>query len=240
MTGLDVITQAMQLIGVLAAGEAPGASEANDSLLWFNNLLDSWSNEGLIAFPVLRETFAMSSVGINQTYTWGIGGQLNSARPMSIRSGLIQLTGSAPPIELPLQMVNVDQYAAFVLKTITSNFPLYCYIDDAYPYRNVSVCPVPTDPSNSLVFYSVKPLAQSALNTSLSLPPGYLRALTNNLAVELAPMFGRAIPAIVAKNAMDAKAAIKRNNTKPFYLGMDTALRGMPSVYNWKTDGYER
>ena len=240
MTGLQLLTAALRLIGVLAAGEAPSSTEISDALLSLNNLLDSWSNEGLIAFPVLREVFALSSVGLAETYSWGTGSTLNSARPMRIKKALIQLTGSSPPIELPLTILNVDQYAEVVLKTLQSNFPLYCYIDDAYPNANVSVWPVPTDSTNSLVFYSVKPLASAILNTALSLPPGYLRSLQFNLAMDLAPEYGRMVPPTVEAIAMDSKAAIKRNHTKPIYLKVDSALRAMPSVYNWKTDGYDK
>lgn len=240
MTALQIIQAALRLIGVLASGEPLGASEATDGLVSFNNMLDSWSNEKLIAFPVLRESFPLSSAGLLQTYTWGTTGILASARPMNVKKAIIQLSGTTPAIELPLDILNVDEYAAVVLKTLTSNFPLYCYIDDAYPNKNVSVWPVPTDSTNSLVFYSTKPLASAALNTPLSVPPGYLRAMQFNLAVDLAPEYGKQVPAGVTAIAVTSKADIKRTNTKPVYLGVDSALRAMPSVYNWRTDGYER
>ena len=240
MTGLDLINGAMRLIGVLASGETAPSDDVNDALTTLNNLLDSWSAESLIAFPVLREVFPMSSIGLQQTYTWGTGGNLNSIYPMRIQKALIQLSGSTPAIEFPMTILNVDQYSEVILKTLTSNFPLFCYIDDAYPKRNVNVWPVPTDSTNALVFYSVKPLTSAALNTSFSLPPGYLRALQYGLAVDLAPEYGKLVPPTVAAVAIESLAAIKRNNKKPVYLGIDSALRGMPAVYNWRTDGYER
>lgn len=240
-SGLQLIEGAARLIGVLAEGQSLSAQGSNDALNTLNDLLDSWSNEGLIAFPMLREAFALGSVGLRETYTWGSGGNLNSARPQSIRKALIQLTGTSPPIELPMQILNVDQYASVVLKTLQSNFPLFCYVDDAYPSRNVSVWPVPTDSTNSLVFYSVKPLISIAsLTATLSLPPGYQRALRYALAVELAPEYGRTLQDSVIAIAVESKAAIKRNNTKPIYLTVEAAVAGRPGVYNWKTDGYER
>lgn len=239
-TGLTLITGALRLIGVIAEGETPSANTIGDALSALNDMLDSWSNESLIAFPVLREAFALSAAGLHQTYSWGAGGTLNSACPMRIKNALIQLTGSSPAIELPLEILNQDQYAHVVLKTLQSNFPLYCYIDDAYPSRSVNVWPVPTDSTNSLVFYSVKPLTLAALNTALSVPPGYLRAMRFNLAVELAPEFGKTVPEAVLGIAMESKALIERNNTRPIYLGMDSALKAMPGTYNWRTDGYQR
>lgn len=240
-SGLQLIEGAARLIGVLAEGEALSSQSANDALNTLNDLLDSWSNESLIAFPVIRDVFALSSVGLAQTYTWGASATLNSARPQTIKKALIQLTGTNPPIELPMEIMTVEQYSTVVLKTLQSNFPLYCYIDDAYPNRNVSVWPVPTDSTNSLVFYSVKPLVDiSTLTTTLSLPPGYQRALRYALAIDLAPEYGVQAPDSVIAIAEQAKAAIKRTNTKPLYLTMDSALAGKPAVYNWRTDGYER
>lgn len=240
-SGLQLIEGAARLIGVLAEGESLSAQGANDALNALNDLLDSWSNEGLIAFPMLREAFALSSVGLSQTYTWGSAGTLASIRPQSVRKALIQLTGTTPAIELPMTILNVDQYAGVVLKSLQSNFPLFCYIDDAYPSRNVNVWPVPTDSTNSLVFYSVKPLIDLAtLPTILSLPPGYQRALRYALAVDLAPEYGKSVPDSVVAIAVESKAAIKRNNTKPIYLTVDPAIAGRPGVYNWRVDGYER
>lgn len=240
-SGLQLIEGAARLIGVLGEGQALSAQGSNDALNTLNDLVDSWSNEGLIAFPILRETFALGSVGLRETYTWGASANLNSTRPQSIRKALIQLTGSSPAIELPMTILNVDQYASVVLKSLQSNFPLFCYIDDAYPNRNVNVWPVPTDSTNSLVFYSVKPLVNIAtLTTTLSLPPGHQRALRYALAVELAPEYGRPVPDSVIAVAVESKAAIKRANTKPIYLTVEAAVAGRPGVYNWKTDGYER
>lgn len=240
-SGLQLIQGAARLIGVLAEGEQLSSQGANDALNSLNDLIDSWSNEGLIAIPIVRETFALASVGLSETYTWGSAGTLISARPQSIRRALIQLTGTSPPIELPMKIMNVDQYASVVLKSLQSTFPQYCYIDDAYPSRNVNIWPVPTDSTNSLVFYSVKPLINiSTLTTTLSLPPGYQRAIRYALAVELAPEYGKAVPDSVIAIAVESKAAIKRANTKPIYLTVEAALAGRPGVYNWKTDGYER
>lgn len=240
-TALGLIEGALRLIGVLAEGESASSQSATDALNTLNDLIDSWSNEGLLNVPVLREVFALGTVGLQETYTWGSGGNLNSARPITVQRALIQLTGSNPPMELPLQVMNLDQYSSVVLKTLASNFPLYCYIDDAYPSKNVSVWPVPTDSTNSLVFYSVKPLVDPAnLQTVLSLPPGYLRPLRYGLAIDLAPEYGKSAQESVVVVYEQAKAAIKRANTKPVYLSMDSGLTGKPSAYNWRTDGYDR
>lgn len=238
--GQDVINGALRLIGVLAEGETPTASVSNDALNALNDLIDSWSNESLIVFPILREILSFGTAGLKQTYGLGVGGDLNGPRPIRVDKVLIQLNGSNPAIEFPVKMLNVDEYSDVVLKTLTSNFPLYCYLDDAYPVQNISVWPVPTDSTNNLVIYSQKPLANVTLTGALSVPPGYQRMMRYNLAVELAPEFGKAIPQAVADVARNSLAIVKRSNKKPVYLSQDSAIRALPGAYNWRTDGYNR
>lgn len=66
--------------------------------------------------------------------------------------------------------------------------------------------------------------------TSVSLPPGYERALTTNLAIELAPEFGKSISQEVAKAASESKAAIKRMNIRPIYLQNEMAMSRRYSI----------
>lgn len=240
MTGQDLINGALRLIGVLAEGETASANTTNDCLSALNDLLDSWSNEKLIASPVVRESLSFASAGAKQVYTAGPGGDLATARPVSVQTALIQINSSSPAIELPLDMLNQDEYAAVVLKGTTSTYPTAIYIDDAYPLLNMNVWPVPTDSSSSLILYSQKPLTSAALSTPLSLQPGYLRALRFNLAIDLGPEFGRPVPQEVIAIAEQSKSAIKRNNITPVYLQVDSAIRSGSGVYNWRTDGNSR
>jgi hypothetical protein len=239
MTALDLITRSLKLIGVLSDGEAPSSSEANDALESLNDMIDSWSTQSLLIPNQIREVFPL--VASQQTYTMGTGGNFNTSRPMSIIRGIIQLTNETPVVELPMQMLTMEQYAGIILKGTPSTFPLAFYSDNAFPLTNISVWPVPTCSSNNLVLYSWKPLADlAALTTVISLPPGYARALRFNLAIDLAPEYSKPLDETVAAKAIEAKADIKRMNQRPRFLQVDDAVRSNGGVYNWRTDGYER
>jgi hypothetical protein len=57
MTALDLITRALRKIKVLASGESPTSDEADDCLLALNDMLASWSINGLdIAHTTLALT----------------------------------------------------------------------------------------------------------------------------------------------------------------------------------------
>jgi hypothetical protein len=237
MTVSDLINGSLRLLGVLASGEVPTANEQTDALSAFTLLLDSMSTESLLIYTKVREVFALTSG--QQTYTWGVGGNFNSARPQKIENAAVQAFGTNPVAELPVRIVNQDQYARLIVKTVRSSVPVYLYNDDANPLANISLWPVPNVGIN-LVIYSWKALSTYAtINTSVALPPGYLRMLKYNLAVELAPEFGVVAPEDVIAIALQAKRNIKRMNSKPIYLGTDPALGSTKGAFNWLTGDTE-
>lgn len=228
----------MRLIGAIATGESPSAAEGKDGLTALNQLLDSWSNESLLIITKQREEFPLV-VG-QKIYTWGVGGDFNSERPQEIENALIQPPNNNPVLEIPMEILNKDQYAVTALKNLESSFPLSIYNDGDFPRSNISVWPVPSA-ACVIAFYSWKPLGQlQSLSTEIEFPPGYLRALRYNLAVDLAPEFGRPLPPEVAEIATQSKAAIKRMNSNPLYMQVDSAITSSPAVYDWRSDGYNR
>lgn len=232
-TSRDLINSSLRLLGVLASGEAAGAAEATDGLASLNDLIDSWSTESLLIPNKVREVFPLISG--QQTYTMGTGGNFDTSRPMKIENALVQIPGGSPVTEIPVKILTKDEYVRIVQKTATSSFPQYLYPDNANPLTSLSFWLVPNQSLN-VVLYSWKPLAQLAnLSTALSLPPGYSRALRYNLAVELAPEYGRTVAQEVAAIASESKAAIKRMNHVPQYLQVDDALRARPATWNWMT-----
>lgn len=238
MTALDVITAAMKKVGILAAGEVPSASEATDGLLALVNMLDSMSNERLVIYSTVREVFAL--VANQATYTWGIGGNFNSARPQLITRGYIQAAGTNPVAELLMEQYIEQQYADIIVKTVNSTIPTIYYNDDNNPLANISFWPVPIVVCNA-VFYSWKPLSTFAtLNTVISLPPGYLRMLVYNLAIEIAPDYGKVASDQVVAIALQSMKNIKRMNANPIYLSVDPALsRVEKGSFNWITGDTE-
>jgi len=101
MTGLDLVSRSLSLIGVLASGETPSGAESSDGLSFLNDLLDSWNAERLMVFTITREAFDSNgnpfylTLG-KQDYTMGTGGNFNFPRPARIeRAGIF--TWPIPP-----------------------------------------------------------------------------------------------------------------------------------------------
>lgn len=244
MTGQDLIASALRLIGVLASGETASAAEAADGLVILNQMIDSWNAERLSVFHILpngrsTDTNTFALVPSQQDYTMGTGGNFNVARPAKIeRASIEYLANPAQPLELPLEILDYAGWQAIPLKVTTSNIPRYVYIDNAFPLRNLRFWPVPSEVHNAILYYWNALTQFTALITDLTFPPGYLKALRYNLAVDLAPEYGRSVPIEVAVQATQSKAKIKSMNLPRPIMVVDDALRegGAAGQYDWRTD----
>jgi hypothetical protein len=232
-TAREIIKGSLRLIGVIASGDTPTASEETDALDVFNQMLESWSTEGLIIFSKVREEFTLTP--LTGAYTIGVTGDFNTSRPLKIESAKIEDQGVTPTAEYPVRILNLQEWADISIKDLQSALPTQLYTDDAYPLATINLWPTPTV-ANKLVLYSWKPLTTFATaNDVISLPPGYLKALRYNLALELAPEYGRQPDTAVVAGALEGKENIKRMNIKPRYLKMDPALLSQRKSFNWLT-----
>ena len=224
----------MRLIGVLASGETATSDEANNALTALNDMIDTWSNESLLIYEKAYETFGLT---VNQqSYQWGTGAaDFNSPRPQKLEDVNWQQVSATTTLELPVEIINKDQWAAISIKGITSNIPTRCWLEFTYPNATLHIWPIPSV-SGNIVIWSWKPLVDiTLLTTTISLPPGYSRALRYNLALELAPEYGRQVDPLVEAHAIESKANLKVMNSKILLMGCDPATLNKRSTWNWYT-----
>ncbi len=213
MTARELIASSLRLIGVLASGETANSNEANDGLNSLNQMLSSWSNENLVVYQKVRDEFTLTAA--DGSYTWGTtagAGNFTTARPIEVISAKLELQGTDPQ-EIPLKILTIEEYANLSMKELSSSIPQAVYFDGAFPNLGVNFYPVPSD-AEHVVFYSLKPFTTLALADTISFPPGYEKAIRYNLAIDLAPEYGRAPDQLILQQAMECKAEIKRKNSK--------------------------
>lgn len=201
-TALSIITKAMQKAGILTKSESPSADETADGLDMLNDMLSSWSNESLMIYARVTESFTLS--GGTASYTIGSGATFNTSRPIEIVQAHVRQVGGN--IDYPISMVSDEIYQGISDKTIQS-IPYMLNYTNAFPTATINLFPVP-DQAFALYLTSQKELTQFALSDVVSLPPGWKRALIYNLAIELAPEYGQQVDSVTMKIANDAKSAI--------------------------------
>lgn len=222
-TAQDVITSALKKLGVLFKNETPSDDESSDALTSLNNMIASWSNESLIIYADVKETFSLTS-GVN-SYTIGTGQTFNTDRPIAIKTATINLNN----VDYQVDILPWDDYLAQISFKITgSTIPEIIAYDNAFPTGTIYVYPQPATSSATLTLLSEKQLtAFASLTTDVSLPPGFLRALTYNLAIEIASEFGAQPDPTVVAIASSSKGNIKRAalRAQPMTFEMDKRRR---------------
>ena len=237
MNGGDLIASSLRLIGVLASGETPTGAESSDALLIAQQMIDAWQAERMMIFTITISEFPL--VPGQQTYTLGAGGNFNIPRPARIeRMSIVNLNNPAQPLELPLEMLNEQGWQELIpVKLIQSSLPQRVYDDQAFPLRNLNFWCIPNVAVNTRIYYWTAISTFPDLTTDVTFPPAYLKAIRYNLAVDLAPEFGRSVPPEVAAQAVQTKAIVKNLNAPTLLSFADPAVvnpRGR--VYNWLTD----
>lgn len=201
-TARDIIKRAMQKIGVLVKSEAPSSDEADDALNSLNALIASWSNDSLVCFARTWESFNLS--GGDATYTIGTGGDFNTTRPMNI----IQAYARSGAIDYQMDIITDTAYNSISYKSL-SGIPEFLNFDNAYPLANIRIYPVPSA-AYSLFILSEKEVTEFAtLDTEMSLPNGWERALIYNLALELAPEYKQQPDPSIVKIANESLGNIR-------------------------------
>jgi hypothetical protein len=131
-----------------------------------------------------------------------------------------------------IKFINQQQYDGIAVKTVTSTYPQVIWVNNTFPDIEMYVYPKPLR-ELEWHFISVEELtAPATLATSLTFPPGYLRAFRYNLACEIAPEFGVEPSAQVQRIAMYSKRNLKRINNPDDIMALPYSIVGTRQRYN--------
>lgn len=237
---IDFITGAMKDLGVLAAGETASSEDADDAFTVLNQMADALGIERLTMYQVVRTTKVLTAS--TASYSIGTGGSINIVRPTWLdRAGLIIDNTASVPSEVPISVLDDEEYARWPQKTLTSTQSQAVYFDRAWSagLGLIYPLPIPTVSTTTLVLYAPSvAVAQFAdqSTTDYTFPPGYARAIRKNLALEIAPLFNADPHPLLIQQAEQSKAAVKRANVRPMTLAIDPALSGNAGHWNINSD----
>jgi hypothetical protein len=234
-TAGDQINRALRLLGVLAEGETTSASVSQDSLMAMSQMIDSWNTERLSVFCTQ-----------DQVFTWPAGEYIRTLGPtgnfIGLRPVLLdEATYFRDPgtnVSFGIKFINQQQYNGIAVKTVTSTYPQVIFVNMGFPDVTMSIYPRPTR-DLEWHFISVQELSNPAtLATDLFFPPGYLRAFTYNLAMEIAPEFGVEPSPQVQRIAMTSKRNLKRINNPDDVMSMPYAIVATRQRFNIYAGNY--
>jgi hypothetical protein len=244
-TANALILAAYQKIGYYAPNETMTAADSSLGMQQLTMMLDSWSNQPQACFAITENSFLL--VPGQSQYSIGTSGGANvvATRPIRIMEG---------PGAAYCQDVNGNNFSVEVVtrekwnqignrsSLTSSNLPDTLFYDPQMPLGLINLWPQPNSAGYTLFFDSYLQLADPAsLVAPFTLPPGYEKAIQDNLAVELWPFCftSKPLPPFIKEAAraslMTVKRANKRNNLAQFDKELNP--RGQ-AVYNPYTDSY--
>jgi hypothetical protein len=228
-TAGDQINRALRLLGVLAEGETTSASVSQDSLMALNQMIDSWNTERLSVFCTQDQVFTWPAGEYIRTL--GPSGNFVGLRPVLLDDATYY-RDPGTNVSYGIKFINQQQYDGIAVKTVTSTYPQVIFVNMGYPDITMSIYPRPTR-DLEWHFVSVQELTQPAtLVTNILFPPGYLRAFTYNLAMEIAPEFGVEPSPQVQRIAMTSKRNLKRINNPDDIMSMPYAIVASRQRFN--------
>lgn len=241
VTANDLVTRALRALGILGRTETASAGDASDGLITFNTMLDSWDNEGLAAYVYPNASFPL--VINQQTYTIGPTGNVVAQRPFDIVQAFVRDDNQN---DYPMHIIPQNVWNNIGLKNITSQIPTTLWYQPTYPNGTINIFPIPLLSYTVFYVYSLNQVPFSLLTQALAMPLGYERAYVFNLAVELIaagwPLLLSQVQWNEVKNiASDAKANVKRANTKEVLSDFDPAIISRSqATYNIYSDSNPR
>ena len=223
-TAGELINSSLRLIGQLAEAEVPTAATSQDALTALNQMIDSWNTERLAVFSTQDQVYTWPPNEIKRTLgpsgNIGISPQL---RPVLLDDSTY-FRDPQTNVSYGIKFINQSQYNGIAVKTVTSTYPQVMFVNMTFPDIEMFIYPKPTR-ALEFHFISVQELTEPALlNTVISMPPGYLRALRYNLAMELAPEFGVEPSPQVQRIAMTSKRDLKRINNPDDVMSLPYAI----------------
>lgn len=197
-TAQTLIKASLRAINAIATGETPTAAEMAEALEAMKIMLRSWSGNTIMVYTISQDTLALTGAS---SYTIGSGGDCDTEWPTEIKGAVVDE-------QYNLTLIGERRYRSLARESYS--VPTYLYYNPDYP---LGVLYLYGTGGASMVIDSLKALTDpTTLTTSVAFPTSYDAAIKWNLALELAPEYGKDPSALVVKNAIDSKKTIMSKN----------------------------
>lgn len=242
-------------LGCLRAGQTMSPDILADIKDCANQMLDAWLIDQLMVPASPAQVFDLTA-GL-QEYSIGPGQvapNFDAERPTEIQDANLILNTVSPVIRIPLDCINVDQWAAIAIQDLPNTLPTRLYYEKSF---NI------VDGSSKLFIwggaisnYQLELFTwdQSVLReftdltTARIYPPGYAQLIRKNLAVAIAPLMTMYCKSartdhvmapsadmlkLVIEQARDARVAVESYNAPDPILTGDPAFLGQSARKGW-------
>jgi len=215
-TPSTMILTALQKIGEKPVGGTLNANEQTEYLQRLNQMLELWDTDGIICYATQTDSKALTAG--DGIYTIGSGGDINVPWPVHIESAY---TIDGAGVTHGMDIVGNDEWAQITLKNLGNGYPTKLWYDNSFPLGTIYLWMLPLGGLTLYITSYQRLQSFPLISTTVSLPPGYEKAIIDNLAIDLAMGLTEPSPTLV-KAADKGLAMIKRNNIQVPKLNVPT------------------
>lgn len=232
-TPVELINLALKQAGVLGVGQTAAAEDIADSFKLLNMMMAQWSVKRNVVHQIIDAACVATGA---QSYTVGLGGNFNIARPSKLVGVYArQLNPQALQVDFQVDLLqSMTEYARISLKQMNS-MPVCAYYDPQYPLGVLRIWPIPNS-TYEMHILALVPLGQFATAyDDIVLPAEYEEAIMYNLAGRLCSFYQIPIPQGVVQLAAAALQTVRMANIQVGKLYMPSNLVG-GNTYNVYSD----
>jgi hypothetical protein len=236
----NLIDEALQVLGVLEPGNTMSSAQYADCLRTLNFLQDEWNTqEGLqpsIVAPVFnlvagKAAYAIGPTAVSPDF-------VAQFRPQNLIEVSVYWGSGSSQVRIPVHIETIIEASARPVVNLTGQpYPTKVYLSDQVDNNGSKFLvfwPTPTQALPVELVYAPAMFDNGAvLSGTVFLPSGYLRAYVYNLAVALAPKFGKAPSMDLITQAATALRNL-RNRTlsnRPIHRSRESKTGGV--YWNW-------
>ena len=209
----NLLIKAMKKIGVAQSGEVPEAEDLQDALESLQSMLHLWAAKQILVFASTKEHFTLVS-GKNP-YSWGTAAaDIVTARPHLLLGAFVKDTNG---MDHPIEVISEGQYRSFSLKSLGER-PRKMWLHPLFPLANLYVYPVAVTGEECYID-TLKPFTQTSsfdsLFDTIAFPENYEEPVIYNLAIRIAPEYGKTISpevAAIAESGYNALVSLNSGN----------------------------
>ena len=185
----QLITGALRMIGAIAQGETPTATQITEAAEALNMMVKAYEADGMPLWGITEASITLTS-GAN-SYNIGTGKTINKPKPLKVIQAWNRDLNSS--VDIPMRILTRQEYNILGNKTITGN-PIQIFYEPLLDYGVLHVFPTPdaTSTTNNKIYLVYQRPFEDFINSTDTpdFPQEWLEALKYGLAARLAPEYG--------------------------------------------------
>jgi hypothetical protein len=236
LQAVDLITEALEEIGAIAAGDPLTTVDGAKGLAVLNRMILSSNNSRGAIVSERVDTYTLQT-GV-QNYTIGVdpAGILTSTftgpRPLGLSRVNLLMPSGGNTVRRKINILTTAQWSAKTLTSVTG-LPIEIYNDGGNPQSTWSFYQIP-DRAWQIEAYTWQQFAAlAALTTAIQAPPGCYEFWLYGLALLLCALFGRTAAATTIALYQEAKTNYESMNAESPRIASDGDHASGAGLYNW-------